>query len=110
MRAIASKVFDFKSLDARGAGQQGERRNGLPHHHHRGPHRLLHMHRKATVHQRELHTDAPSFALALRQLILVAMEVVRWLDMVARIGLVKRSPRLYRQPKKTVAPRDAKWG
>jgi len=26
------------------------------------------MHRKATVHQRELHTDAPSFALALRQI------------------------------------------
>jgi twitching motility protein PilT len=30
------------------------------------PIEFLHMHRKATVHQRELHTDAPSFALALR--------------------------------------------
>ena len=30
------------------------------------PIEFLHMHKKATVHQRELHTDAPSFALALR--------------------------------------------
>ena len=30
------------------------------------PIEFLHSHKKATVHQRELHTDAPSFALALR--------------------------------------------
>ena len=30
------------------------------------PIEFLHMHKKATIHQRELHTDAPSFALALR--------------------------------------------
>jgi hypothetical protein len=41
MRAIVSNVTDFKSLDARSAGQQGQRRGGLPHHHHRGPHRLF---------------------------------------------------------------------
>ena len=35
----------------------------------RTPPSILHMHRKATVPQRELHTDAPSFALALGQVI-----------------------------------------
>ena len=31
------------------------------------PIEFLHQHKKATVHQRELHSDTPTFALALRR-------------------------------------------
>ena len=40
------------------------------------PIEFLHMHKKGTVHQRELHSDTPSFALALRAALRQAPEVI----------------------------------
>ena len=40
------------------------------------PIEFLHSHKKATVHQRELHSDAPSFALALRAALRQAPKVI----------------------------------
>jgi twitching motility protein PilT len=40
------------------------------------PIEFLHMHNKATVHQRELHSDTPSFALALRAALRQAPKVI----------------------------------
>jgi len=40
------------------------------------PIEFLHPHRKATIHQRELHSDAPSFALALRAALRQAPKVI----------------------------------
>ncbi|MGA3295052.1 MAG: PilT/PilU family type 4a pilus ATPase [Candidatus Acidiferrales bacterium] len=40
------------------------------------PIEFLHMHKRATVHQRELHSDTPSFALALRAALRQAPEVI----------------------------------
>src|SRR3970040_17300 len=37
---------------------------------------FLHNHKKATVHQRELHTDTPTFALALRAALRQAPKVI----------------------------------
>jgi twitching motility protein PilT len=40
------------------------------------PVEFLHMHKKATIHQRELHTDTPTFALALRAALRQAPKVI----------------------------------
>ena len=40
------------------------------------PVEFLHLHKKATVHQRELHTDTPTFALALRAALRQAPKVI----------------------------------
>ena len=40
------------------------------------PIEFLHLHKKATIHQRELHTDTPSFALALRAALRQAPKVI----------------------------------
>jgi twitching motility protein PilT len=40
------------------------------------PIELLHMHKKSTVHQRELHSDTPTFALALRAALRQAPKVI----------------------------------
>ena len=40
------------------------------------PIEFLHMHRKSTIHQRELHSDTPSFALALRAALRQAPKVI----------------------------------
>jgi twitching motility protein PilT len=40
------------------------------------PIEFLHMHKKSTIHQRELHTDTPSFALALRAALRQAPKVI----------------------------------
>ena len=41
------------------------------------PIEFLHQHKKGTVHQRELHTDTPTFALALRAALRQARKVIR---------------------------------
>src|SRR5262249_26960262 len=40
------------------------------------PVEFLHLHKKATVHQRELHSDTPTFALALRAALRQAPQVI----------------------------------
>src|SRR5207245_7446724 len=40
------------------------------------PIEFLHKHKKATVHQRELHSDTPTFALALRSALRQAPKVI----------------------------------
>ena len=40
------------------------------------PIEFLHMHKRATIHQRELHSDTPSFALALRAALRQAPKVI----------------------------------
>jgi twitching motility protein PilT len=44
-----------------------EREVRPPHHHHRGPDRVLPPHKKSTINQREIGVDVPSFAEAIRR-------------------------------------------
>src|SRR5260370_41717145 len=48
------------------------------------PIEFLHRHRKATIHQRELHSDTPTFALALRAALRQAPKVIFVGEMRAR--------------------------
>src|SRR3979490_1163495 len=49
-----------------------------------GPIEFLHRHKKATIHQRELHSDTPTFALALRAALRQAPKVILVGEMRAR--------------------------
>ena len=64
-------------VDAGRADRRHQREPRRAHHHHRGPGGVpAHRTRRATIHQRELHSDTPTFALALRAALRQAPKVI----------------------------------
>ena len=65
-----------QEFDAGGDHRSDQRDQVLSHRHIEDPIEFLHTHKNSTIHQRELHSDTPNFALALRAALRQAPKVI----------------------------------